>query len=312
MGRPRSLSIEVGQRFGRWTVLEETWKPYRSRPGPGKRAVICRCDCGHTRTNEVYSLISGRSQSCGCLTRETAVEPGQRFVRLVVLELTRSPGTAAKPAGYPAAACRCDCGNETTVRLDHLAKGETTSCGCLARETAAELCRTVKPHTKHGLGGHPLFHTWHDMMSRCYNPDNANFKHYGGRGITVCTEWHDIANFITWIQQNLGPRPDGMSLDRIDNDGPYAPGNVRWRDQSGQCVNRRPNITASSRYKGVTRDTTRTKWVAQIKTRGRRRYLGRYDNEEAAARAYDAAALNLWGADAWLNAEHFILEGSNA
>lgn len=239
-----------------------------------------------------------------------ALEPGSRFGRLVVLELTRSPGSQSKPSGYPAARCFCDCGNETTVRLGRLtAENGTRSCGCLARETAAELCRTVKPHTKHGLRGHPLFHTWYDMMARCYNPENKNFKHYGGRGITVCPEWHDVRNFIAWIERNLGPRPEGYSLDRIDNDGPYAPSNVQWRDQSGQCVNRRPALSSSSKYKGVSWNVNCAKWIAQIKTNGHGRLLGRFDAEFDAARAYDTAALDLWGTDAWLNAEHFSLEG---
>jgi hypothetical protein len=240
------------------------------------------------------------------------VEPEQRFGRLVVLCETRLPGNHG--SGYRAAVCLCKCGKVKTVRLEKLRSGQTRSCGCLARETAAELCRTVKPHTKHGQSSNrnPLYYLWTGMMTRCYTETSEAYHHYGGRGIIVCPEWHDVANFITWIEENLGPRPEGMSLDRIDNDGPYAPGNVRWRDQSGQCVNRRPNVAGSSKYKGVFWSTYHGRWIAQIKTKGHGRRLGSFKNEEDAARAYDAAALNLWGADAWLNAEHFTLEGTNA
>jgi hypothetical protein len=85
--------------------------------------------------------------------------------------------------------------------------------------------------TTHGLSNHPLYRTHRSMMTRCYNPNSKSYKGYGDRGITVCAEWHDVAVLITWIGENLGPRPEGMSLDRWpDKDGPYALGNVRWTD----------------------------------------------------------------------------------
>lgn len=90
---------------------------------------------------------------------------------------------------------------------------------------------------------HPLYQAWKRIKRRCYSPEAHNYKHYGGRGIRVCDEWRsDPAAFISYIERELGPRPQGKSLDRIDNDGDYRPGNVRWATQAEQNANKRaPN-----------------------------------------------------------------------
>jgi len=165
-----------------------------------------------------------------------SIEEGQRFGRLSVLEETPPRN------GSRRVACLCDCGNEVTTMLQSLIKGETTSCGCYHRELLAEHNRSAEHRaliTKHGMIGHPLYGTWWGMIARCENPDHQAFKNYGGRGITVCPEWHDVAAFIAWIEANIGPRPAGMTLDRADNDRPYEPGNVRWATLSEQRRNRR-------------------------------------------------------------------------
>jgi hypothetical protein len=95
---------------------------------------------------------------------------------------------------------------------------------------------------KHGMVGHPLYRTWYGMMGRCENPADAHYHNYGGRGIRVCAQWHDPRRFIADIEQLIGPRPPGRTLDRYpDNDGDYEPGNVRWATKSQQARNRRPN-----------------------------------------------------------------------
>lgn len=122
--------------------------------------------------------------------------------------------------------------------------------------------------TKHGVSGHPLYETWHAMMARCNNPNARSFKNYGGRGITVWEPWQDAAAFIEWVEQTLGPRPAGHTLDRIDNDNGYEPGNVRWATHSEQARNRRPETHAHGSAKVEARLTEdivrecRRRWVA--------------------------------------------------
>lgn len=99
---------------------------------------------------------------------------------------------------------------------------------------------------KHGLWQHPLYPTWQQMMYRTRNPKHPRFRDYGGRGITVSAQWHDPAVFIAWIEQNLGPRPAGCTLDRADNSGNYEPGNMRWATRKMQNGNRRRVRTVGS------------------------------------------------------------------
>jgi hypothetical protein len=99
--------------------------------------------------------------------------------------------------------------------------------------------KAARANTKHGMYRHPRYHCWVAMMYRCYNPKAENWANYGGRGVSVYTPWHDAGVFLTWLDENLGSRPAGHSLDRINNDGNYEPGNVRWADKRTQLYNKR-------------------------------------------------------------------------
>lgn len=159
---------------------------------------------------------------------------GQRFHRLVVL---RRDDNAVSGAGKHARwMCHCDCGNETSVLSHVLKNGDQKSCGCYSVERAHYRNRT------HGLYGTLMYNRWNGMMDRCYCPTNPGFKYYGGRGIKVCERWHNPANFYA----DMGDPPfEGATLDRINNDGDYEPGNVRWATLSQQNQNRRkPKRTA--------------------------------------------------------------------
>jgi hypothetical protein len=174
------------------------------------------------------------------------VEAGQRFGRLTVVDPEVRRQTPSKPKGLRAASCVCDCGKQAVVVTlrSLLDEDGTRSCGCAQRDWLAGRNRT------HGLSDHPLFGTWQGMMQRCYYEGHPGYKNYGGRGVAVCDQWHDVRVFIEDIEREIGPRPEGRyetgrplyELDRIDNDGNYEPGKVRWLTVPEQRMNARPHL----------------------------------------------------------------------
>lgn len=130
--------------------------------------------------------------------------------------------------------CVCTCGKKTIVRSWSLRSGEIKSCGCLG----AELSRKRKSHYFHGYSNTSEYHTWNNMIRRC-SPGKDCSKNYYDRGIRVCKQWVGKDGLITFYR-DVGPKPDKeFSLDRINNDGNYEPGNVRWADKKTQSLNKR-------------------------------------------------------------------------
>lgn len=135
--------------------------------------------------------------------------------------------------------CRCSCGNEIVVGSGSLNKGLTVSCGHVRTEKALARVKSMSENNvTHGMYHHPLYKTWTGMMNRCTKSTHMYYHRYGGRGISIYSEWEDVVKFISDIETILGDRPEGMSLDRVDNDGNYEPSNIRWATQTEQARNR--------------------------------------------------------------------------
>lgn len=175
------------------------------------------------------------------LTLENGRTPdlsGMVFGRLRVVSF------AGRVGGRATWACHCDCGNEKTIRAEHLLSGATTSCGCLRREGS---------HKTHGLSQTRLCRIWKNMNSRCCNPNFPSFKAYGGRGITICEEWtgpDGLVNFYEWAI-NSG-YDNTLSVDRIDVNAGYSPSNCRWADARLQATNKTNNVRVEVNGRSMT------------------------------------------------------------
>lgn len=153
---------------------------------------------------------------------------GLRVGKLTVLRLYQKRDKSGRVQWI----CQCDCGNIAVVRANNLKHNRQKSCGC-QRVTECE-SRTRHGHARRGkeTSTHRI---WYQMLERCENPNAEAYRLYGGRGLTVCTEWHMFENFL----RDMGERPKGRSIDRIDNDKGYEKANCRWADRITQARNKR-------------------------------------------------------------------------
>lgn len=188
--------------------------------------------------------------------------------------------------------CLCDCGNYTLVLGSNLKRGKTKSCGCYNTESLSN-------RVKHGLSEHPIYSVWYNMINRCHNPNNPHYFRYGGKGVEVCEEWRfDITSFYNYCIENGWN--ENLTIDRINTHGSYTPDNCRFITIKQNVWNTQQQGGAS-RYKGVSYCNRENKWISQITENGNRHFLGRFDTEEDAAKAYNEAVKAYFGEFGYLN-----------
>lgn len=210
---------------------------------------------------------------------------GQVFTRLTVIE--KLAGVPGRGTQYR---CICECGEETLAFTGALQRGNKKSCGCLNRELL------IARNTKHGYRYHPLFETYRKMVSRCYNENHHSYPYYGGKGIIVCDEWLNNSGFLAFVA-DMGERPEGMTLDRIDGDLGYSPENCRWATKELQNFNRKPfKEKRTGIYEVKNRLGVKTgRWGALIRNNGKVVYLGVFDTEDEAIAKRVEAELEVYG-----------------
>lgn len=199
------------------------------------------------------------------MPKPLTVNKGDKFEKLTVLH------EVEKKNNKRYFKCECECGNKKDIRLGNLTKGKVKSCGCLLKDNGVR-------NKIHGQWNKAVYGVWRDMKQRCLNPKNQQYKNYGGRNITVCTEWLEAENFIKWAFSN-GYQQD-LSLDRKDVNGNYEPGNCRWVTMSVQQNNKRTNRIIT--YKGTTKNIKEWSKITGVNHETiRRRLKDGWDVEEA-------------------------------
>lgn len=161
---------------------------------------------------------------------------GERYGRLVVAE--RAANAANVKDTNARWLCVCDCGKTAVAYGQDLKRGKVVSCGCWNAEK----------RVKHGMARTHINAVWRQMLDRCRNENNRAYKNYGGRGIKVCQQWHEFENFLA----DMGHRPEGYQIDRIDNEGDYEPGNCQWATAKQQQNNKRTSLNLNHDGKTLT------------------------------------------------------------
>ncbi len=199
---------------------------------------------------------------------------GKRFGRLVVVKETEKRG---KEYWWE---CLCDCGNSSIVVGGALRSGHTQSCGCLKKERI----------TKHGIWGTPTYWSWNNMLQRCNNPKATKFLNHGGRGITVCEKWLKFTNFLN----DMGVKPEGLTIERKDNELGYYKDNCKWATYVEQNRNQRISKRNKTGTTGVCWSKQKQKYRVRITANKHEICLGFFNKLQQAIEARKQGEQTYW------------------
>lgn len=251
---PRFRNL-LGKTFGKLRVLSYAGMIQQKRQRTPSWNCLCECGSLTVKTTSGLTARKRPTTSCGCVNtsskwgNQTPSASDQKlpshphfknitgfvFGRLTVISFVEMRQFSSQKVAVWR--CQCACGQTKDISASSLRFGGSNSCGCLQREIASKASSNFQP--SHGLTGTPEWEIWSGMRERCNNPGSISFSRYGARGISVCERWSDFSNFLA----DMGERPSkSHSIDRINGDGNYEPGNCRWATKSQQARNRRDNV----------------------------------------------------------------------
>lgn len=289
-----AIKDETGKRYGRLLVTEYVGRS----PGKTKHPrFLCLCDCGKEVVVTGTNLRQNHTTSCGCLreekkfaalkewrdTFEPTKEVGKTYGRITVTGFAGWIQPDNAPNRISTWTCSCSCGKQVVKRVDAL--HDSSSCGCWFSEKIAETAKT------HGMTNTPTYRSWSKMKERCYLDSYKDKEYYQDLGVTVCERWlESFENFL----EDMGERPEGMTLDRIDSTKGYSPENCRWSSLSVQSYNCRMFKNNTSGRTGVYLCANGL-YMALISHQGKRIRLGRNMTFEEACSVREQAELKYYG-----------------
>lgn len=273
----------LGERFGKWKVTK-----YRSdlRGSNGASMWDVTCDCGNTSQRDSYNLRKGNTTHCGCSTPPRRIKDitGNKSGKLTALRPTGEKSSNGDMLWI----FSCDCGGSTISTIGRFNYGHVKSCGCLLKDNVKNR------EDYHGMQDTNTYNSWRKMRERCNNPNDILFENYGAVGIKVCDEWNE--SFLRFYE-DMGDCPEGFTIDRVDTSKGYYLENCRWGSRYVQSRNRR-SMVGTSQYKGVQYEESSGKWVATISVgKLRSKKIGRYLDEDVAAKSYNLASEMIFGED---------------
>ena len=289
-----AIKDETGKRYGRLLVTEYVGRSTGKTKHP---RFLCLCDCGKEVVVTGTNLRQNHTTSCGCLreekkfaalrewrdTFEPTKEVGKTYGRITVTGFAGWIQPDNAPNRISTWSCSCSCGKQVVKRVDAL--HDSSSCGCWFSEKIAASART------HGMTGTPTYKSWLKMRERCYSDSYTEKEYYQDLGITVCDRWlESFENFF----EDMGERPEGTTLDRIDSNKGYSKDNCRWASGSIQSFNCRMFKNNSSGRTGVY-ICENGLYKAAIRYNGELITLGRNLSFDEACSLRSAAELKYYG-----------------